>query len=282
MPSEHLREATPCHCDTLHARFANAFLLLTCVSQEFTKYAPFEAYKLQKIKRHWEPASGDPSGKTTKTEKAMKTGTGDSTAIRMMAEVAKNQASQMMDMENQKMEAIKRRQKREIERVIENEGNMAILQGKILKTEEDEARKKLELDKLVAESRRESIKKKQSIDLDKKRELDVEILERNRIAAKEMDFERKLADREKKVEVERRKMAREKEIYSAQLMIEREAKTTKIFTDLEYAAECSRIRIQERNDRIQQQFEERKRLKEIDIRENRQRAEKRIQRAKVR
>jgi hypothetical protein len=119
------------------------------------------------------------------------------------------------------------------------------------------------------------------MDVEEKRKLDEEIIERNKIAAKEMEVERKLADREKKAEVQRRKDAREKEIYAAQLMVERQKKTQKIFDDLEETAEQSRIRIQERNDRIQAAFQERKRIKEIEIRENRLRAEKRIEKAKA-
>jgi len=98
-----------------------------------------------------------------------------------------------------KMEAIKRRQKREIDRVVSNEGKMAVLQAKILKGELDEIERKKEHDKAVAESRKLAITKKQQFDLEKKKELDEEIIERNRIAAKEMEVERKLAEQEKQV-----------------------------------------------------------------------------------
>jgi len=207
-------------------------------------------------------------------------GGGEATAIRMMAEKAQNKASQMMEMEMLKMETIKRRQKREIDRVVENEGLMATLQAKILKAEEEEGEKKREHEKSVAETRKVEIARKQVTALEKKRQLDEEIVERNKIAAKEMDVERKLAAREKDEAIVRRREAREKEIYSAQLMVARQAKTQKIFSDLEAEAERSRLKIQDRNDRISAAFEEKKRLKEIDIRENRMKAEKRIQRAK--
>ncbi len=208
-------------------------------------------------------------------------GLSDPTAIKMMAEAAANQASQMMAMENAKMEAIKRRQKREIERVIENEGKMAMLQAKILKAENDELERKREHEKAVADRKKDAIKIKQNQDLLKKKELDDEIYQRNKIAAKEMEVERKLAERERKMEIQRRKEAREKEIYRAQLMKERQAKTQKIFDDLQAEADKSRQKIEERNARIASSFAEKKRLKEIEIRENRAQAEKRIERAKA-
>jgi len=174
------------------------------VCKEFCKYASLEAYARQPIKMHWIPPSGDPSGTRQKKEeekaKMKLTGGGpDPTAIKMMAEAAAAQQSQMMDIEMKKMEAIKRRQKREIDRVVSNEGKMAVLQAKILKGELDEIERKKEHDKAVAESRKLAITKKQQFDLEKKKELDEEIIERNRIAAKEMEVERKLAEQEKQV-----------------------------------------------------------------------------------
>ena len=113
-----------------------------------------------------------------------------------------------------------------------------------------------------------------------KRELDEEILKRNRTAAKEMEVERRLAEQERKDEIKRRKEAREKEMYAAELMRIRQAKTQKIFDDLEEQAEQSRIRIAERNARIAASAAEAKRLKSIEIKANRDKAELRIERAK--
>ena len=121
---------------------------------------------------------------------------------------------------------------------------MAILQAKILKGELDEIERKKEHDKAVAESRKAAITKKQQFDVEKKKELDEEIVQRNRIAAKEMEVERKLADKEKKLQKTLRKEAREKEIYRAELMVERANKTQAIFDDLEDQAQRTRERIE--------------------------------------
>lgn len=95
-----------------------------------------------------------------------------------------------------------------------------------------------------------------------------------------MEVERRLAEQERKDEIKRRKEAREKEIYAAELMRVRQAKTQKIFSDLEEQAEQSRIRIAERNARIVASAEEAKRIKSIEIKANRDKAELRIERAK--
>ena len=120
----------------------------------------------------------------------------------------------------------------------------------------------------------------QNLDLLKKKELDDEIYKRNKLAAREMEVERKLAEQERKDETKRRKEARDKEIYRAQLMKERAAKTQKIFDDLEDQAEQTRIKIGQRNARIQASAEEAKRKKALEVREVRAKAEIRIERAK--
>lgn len=190
------------------------------ICKEFCKYATLDQYARQPIKMHWIPPSGDPSGKKArkalsdkeKTKMMAATSGPDPTAIKIMAEAAANQASQMMDIEMKKMEAIKRRQKREIDRVVANEGKMAVLQAKILKAELDELDRKRDHDKVVMLNRKAAITKKQQFDVEKKSELDQEIIERNKIAAREMLVERKLAEKEKKLEVVRRREAREKEV----------------------------------------------------------------------
>jgi len=78
-----------------------------------------------------------------------------------------------------------------------------------------------------------------------------------------------------------RKEAREKEIYRAQLMVERANKTQAIFDDLENQAQRSRERIEERHKHIKAAFDEKKRKKEIEIKINREMAEKRIAKAKA-
>ena len=89
-----------------------------------------------------------------------------------MAEAAKAKAEAMMEGERQKVEAIKRRQKREIDRVIENEGNMALLQARIIKGENEEEEKKKEHEKNVLEKKKEEIKKKYAYQIEKQKEME--------------------------------------------------------------------------------------------------------------
>ena len=83
---------------------------------------------------------------------------------------------------------------------------------KPLRSELDELDRKRDHDKVVMLNRKAAITKKQQFDVEKKSELDQEIIERNKIAAREMLVERKLAEKEKKLEVVRRREAREKEV----------------------------------------------------------------------
>ncbi|GMI33598.1 hypothetical protein TrRE_jg11283 [Triparma retinervis] len=251
------------------------------ICKEFTKHATLADYKKSKIKMHWCPESGDPSGKKKKTLNITKSATkSDPTAIRMMAEAAASQKSDMMAAEMLKMEAIKRRQKREIDRVIQSEATMADLQAKLLKTERIGIEQKKFTDRIKAETKKKQIKAKQNQDLLNKAKLDEEIHNRNQAAAKEMAVERRRAERERIEEIARKKRARKTEIETAEKLAAEQARTKAKFDKMERDSQIKREQMEARNLRIQESFEERKRIKAIEIREQRAKAELRIERAK--
>jgi len=230
---------------------------------------------------HWCPESGDPSGKKKKTLDLKKSGPkSDPTAIRLMAEAAASKKSDMMAQEMLKMEAIKRRQKKEIDRVIHSEATMAELQAKLLKTERIGIEQKKFTDRIKAETKKKQIKAKQNQDLLNKAQLDDEIHKRNQAAAKEMAAERRRAERERIEEIARKKKAREVEIETAKKLADEQARTKAKFDKMERDSQIKRELMEEKNERIQAAFEERKRIKAIQIREQRAKAELRIERAK--
>jgi hypothetical protein len=191
------------------------------IIKEFTKYATVKDYVRLPIKQHWLPTPGDPTdSKNKKTNAATMSSTmGNTTgggggnegksktlpaasstnpeAIRMMAEAAANRNSQMMKMEEAKVEAIKRRQQKDIARVIDNESRMADLQAKIIKSENDEAERAKEHTKKVSEAKKARAAKKKKIDDEKNDRLDEEVRERDKMAAKEMDVEIKVSAQER-------------------------------------------------------------------------------------
>jgi len=61
--------------------------------------------------------------------------------------------SAMMEMERKRVEAVKRRQERELERLVDAERRLTDLQVKIMKQEEEEVRKRKAHEKQVEEQR---------------------------------------------------------------------------------------------------------------------------------
>lgn len=62
--------------------------------------------------------------------------------------------------ERRRIEAVKRRQEREIQRMVEGEEKMTVLQQKLLQGEQDEIRRLKEHEKKVEEERRVEIERK--------------------------------------------------------------------------------------------------------------------------
>lgn len=67
--------------------------------------------------------------------------------------------SAMMELERKRIEAVKRRQEKELERLVEGEKKMSNLQEKILQMEEEEIKKRKAHEKEVEEHRRIEIEK---------------------------------------------------------------------------------------------------------------------------
>jgi hypothetical protein len=93
------------------------------------------------------------------SDKKSGTGNGASNPVAMMAAQAAEISSSAMAAEIARMEALKRRQEKEIEKMVEKEKQVAELQLKIKKQEEDAVKKEKERLKKVAEAKLQAQKK---------------------------------------------------------------------------------------------------------------------------
>ena len=68
--------------------------------------------------------------------------------------------SSMLEIEMKRFEAMKRRQEKEIKRIVASESKMAELQQKLVKAEMDDAERKKQHAKRVAKARAEAVERK--------------------------------------------------------------------------------------------------------------------------
>ncbi|CAM9703462.1 unnamed protein product [Chrysoparadoxa australica] len=194
------------------------------------------------------------------------------------AEAARLRAG-ILEMEAKRTIAIKKRQEREMQRVIENEQQMADLQAKILRGEEEELARQKEHAKNVALARAAAVERKRQAELDKKKAEDAEDQRRREMNLREKNLELKLLEAEKKNAVELAKAAAERN----QQRIAREEARQQMVVDLiaaqEARAQKSKEIMMEREARVAAQLEKKKRAKHKEVLEKRSRAERRIQEA---
>ena len=86
--------------------------------------------------------------------------------------------STMLEIEMKRFEAMKRRQEKEIKRIVANERQMSELQRKLLKAENDDALRKKEHTKRVADLKAQALEKKRARELEKKKRDDEELARR--------------------------------------------------------------------------------------------------------
>ena len=76
------------------------------------------------------------------------------------AKSSANLKSSMLEIEMKRFEAMKRRQEKEIKRIVASESKMAELQQKLVKAEMDDAERKKQHAKRVAKARAEAVERK--------------------------------------------------------------------------------------------------------------------------
>lgn len=188
--------------------------------------------------------------------------------------------SAMLDMELKRMEALKRRQEKEISKIVEKEQAGALLQLKIKRAEDEEEHKRKLYAKKVAEQRAAAEKKAQERVKELKQKEAEEEQKRREVAKKEREFAEKMKvialANERRIAQE----AREKDQERAAKIEAYRQKTEALIQEQAQAAEANRLLMLEREQRVQAQLERKVELKKKEVAEARSKALLRIEEAK--
>lgn len=174
------------------------------------------------------------------------------------------------------MEALKRRQEKELNKIVEKEKTMAALQMKIAHAEQEELKKKKLHDKKIAEEKTIEEKKKKEREAELKRKEAEEEEQRRELARKEAEAEEKIKKKRLQMEREMMREARLRDEERKQKVEEARKKTEALIKAQEELAEKNRLKMLEREQRILQQLEEKKLQKKEEIQRQREEATKRI------
>lgn len=190
-----------------------------------------------------------------------------------------NKPAALVEIEEKRMEALRQRQKQEMDKLIEKEKAIVVLQQKIAHAEQEEAKKKKIHEKKVAEQKAQAAKKAQQIqeEIANKEREEAEL--RKALDRKEQALTKKLnkerAENEKRILQE----ARERDIERAQ-KVEAHRKQTEALLDAQFKiAEDNREKMLERERRVQEQLEKKKQDKAEEIAKLRNEATERMEKA---
>lgn len=177
------------------------------------------------------------------------------------------------------MEALRRRQEKELSKIVEREQVMADLLNKIKKAEEEEIKKKKIHEKKVAEQKVIEAKKRAQREQEKKQIEAEEVQRKKELLKREAEVNDKIAksrlENERKLEREARLRDEERK----KKVEEARKKTEALIKQQEEMAEQNRIKMMEREAKIIQQLEEKKEKKRLEVQMQREKATKRINEA---
>jgi hypothetical protein len=188
-------------------------------------------------------------------------------------------AAALLEIEEKRMEALRRRQQDELNRIIERERNLADTQAKIARAEEEERRKKKLHDKKVAEEKAEEEKRRQAREEELKNMERQEAARRRALGRKEAEVAEKLKKQHLMKEREMAKRAREMDEERKRKVEEARLKTEALLKAQEDLAEQNRLKMIEREKRILQQLADKKEKKRLELEEQREKSTKRIMEA---
>lgn len=174
------------------------------------------------------------------------------------------------------MEALKRRQEKELEKIMEKEQTAAALQEKIKKAEEEEVHKKKLHEKKVAEQKSIEQKKQIQRQNDMKKQEEEEAKKKRDMDRKAAAFERKRQQAQAEAEKNALAEARAKDAERMEKMEQNRLKTEALIQAQFDIAEINRLKMIEREETVKRQIEEKKEKKRQEVQENRDRAAKRI------
>lgn len=234
------------------------------------KYRSFERKRLEKIDDV--KKERDAIIKFT----ARKSASQPNSPSKLQVEDKKEGGGGLVEQEEKRMEALKRRQEKELEKIMERESAMANLHEKIARAEAEEFKKKKQHEKAVAAAKVEAEKKAKQRAAAKKQEEADEAARKKELKRKEDQFTEKMnklaALEQKRLEKEARQKDRERK----EKMEEYKAKTAALIQAQADLAEKNRLHMLEREQRVQEQIAEKKERKRIEVAEARARAKERI------
>jgi len=191
----------------------------------------------------------------------------------------KNAAMGLVDAEEKRMEALRRRQEKELEKIMEREAAMAELHHKIARSEVEERKRQKEHAKAVLAAKADAEKKAKN---QKAKVAAAEAEEEGRkreMQRKEAAFAEKIikVQMEEKVRIEKEARLRDGE--RKQKMEDYKRKTAELLKHQADLAEENRLGMLDREQRVQQQLVEKKAKKATDVADSRARAKVRIEAA---
>lgn len=237
------------------------------------KYDQFERKRQEKI----ENVIKEREAIISYQEKNNKFGT--KTSLPSVDTTTNKNVDHMLELEAKRMENVRRRQEKELAKIVQKEQNMAQLQAKISRAEEEERRKKREHEKKMHELKLAADKKKAQRAQEMARK-EAEDLERRReLAKKEAAFDRKKQKMEAEAQKRLEKEAKERERQRELKMEEHRQKTEALVQAQIKLAEENRAKMAEREARVNAQLEQKKEQKRQEIVQSRAQASKRIEEA---
>lgn len=191
----------------------------------------------------------------------------------------KDKVSHMLELEQKRMEAVKRRQEKELQKIIQREQAMVNLQAKIKKAEDEEIKKKREHDKKVAEQKIQNDKKMAQLAFERVQREHEENLKRRELAKKEAEFERKKKLADERYRRQLIQEARQREIEREAKMEEHRQKTAQLIQQQFEIAEKNRLVMLEREQRVKAQLDAKQKAKQDEVLKKRLLATDRIKEA---
>lgn len=194
---------------------------------------------------------------------------------------AEDKSKGVLEMEMKRMEALKRRQEKDLAKTIEREQASVVLQKKIAQTEEEERKRQKAHAKKVLEQKKIEEKKRQEMEAHEKRLLQEEEHTKKLLAKKEAEVAEKIAKNRLAMEKQLQKEARERDEERKQKMAEYAQKTAALFKVQEDLGEANKRKMLEREERIANQLLEKKEAKRMEVQLAREKAVIKIEEALV-
>lgn len=190
-----------------------------------------------------------------------------------------NKMSAMLELEKKRMEAVRRRQEEELQKIIAKEQALVNLQQKLQRAEEEEVKRKKEHDKKVKEQKIIA-EKKQTQRLHELAEKEREEAEAARaLARREQEFEKKKREMELQAKKKMQQEALERDKERAIKMEQHRLKTEALIDAQFQLADKNRMIMLEREQKVRAQLEEKKAAKAQEILDKREKAKLRIDEA---